>query len=80
MMKRLGAGLLRLLMRMAARSKSLSITEQVLKAAGPEALSKIWMVIGQQTSEQMRAKMLSQVPDALRPFFNLYGDATDRRA
>jgi hypothetical protein len=56
------------------------ITEQVLKAAGPEALSKIWMVIGQQISEQMRAKMLSQVPDALRPFFNLDGDATDRRA
>lgn len=56
------------------------ITAQVLKAAGPEALGKIWMVIGQQISEQMQAKMLSQVPDALRPFFNVYGDATDKKA
>ena len=56
------------------------ITEQVLKAAGPEAVSKIWMVIGQQIAEQMQAKMLSQVPDAFRPFFNLYGDATDKKA
>jgi hypothetical protein len=56
------------------------ITEQVLKAAGPDALSKIWMVIGQQLAEQMQAKMLSQAPDALRPFFNPYGDATDKNS
>lgn len=57
-----------------------AITEQVLKAAGPEALSKIWMTIGQQVAEQMQAKMLSQMPDAFRPFFNLYGNATGKKS
>ncbi len=49
-----------------------AITEQVMKAAGPEAVSKIWMMIGQQVATQMQAQMLSQMPDAFRPFFTLY--------
>ncbi|PNG25716.1 hypothetical protein [Methylocella silvestris] len=57
-----------------------AITEQVLKAAGPEALSKLWMEIGQQIAEQMQAKMLSQVPEALQPFFNLYGGAKGKKS
>ncbi len=48
------------------------ITEQVMKAAGPEAFSKIWMAIGDQVAAQMQAQMLSQVPEPFRPFFNLY--------
>jgi len=47
------------------------ITEQVMKAAGPEAFSKIWMAIGDQVAEQMQAQMLAQMPDALRPFFTV---------
>ena len=47
------------------------ITEQVMKAAGPEAISKIWMAIGDQIVRQMHAQMLSQVPEAFRPFFNM---------
>ena len=47
------------------------ITEQVMKAAGPEAMSKIWMAIGDQIAEQMQAQMLAQMPDAFRPFFTL---------
>jgi len=50
------------------------ITEQVMKAAGPEAMSKIWMTIGNQIAAQMQNQMMAQVPDALRPFFNLYGN------
>lgn len=46
------------------------ITEQVMKAAGPEAMSKIWMTIGNQIANQMQAQMLSSVPDAFKPFFN----------
>lgn len=48
-----------------------TITEQVMKAAGPEAMSKIWMSIGSQVAGQMQAQMMSQVPEAFRPFFNL---------
>ena len=48
-----------------------TITEQVMKAAGPEAMSKIWMAIGTQVAGQMQAQMMSQVPEAFRPFFNL---------
>lgn len=47
------------------------ITEQVMKAAGPEAVSKIWMAIGSQIAGQMQTQMMSQIPDAFRPFFNL---------
>jgi hypothetical protein len=47
------------------------ITEQVMKAAGPEAISKIWMAIGDRIAEQVHTQMLSQMPDALRPFFNM---------
>jgi hypothetical protein len=47
------------------------ITEQLMKAGGPEAISKIWMAIGDQVVEQMHAQMLSQMPDAFRPFFNM---------
>ena len=49
------------------------ITEQVMKAAGPEAMSKIWMAIGNQIAGQMQSQMLAQVPDAFRPFFNMQG-------
>jgi hypothetical protein len=48
-----------------------TITEQVMKAAGPEAISKIWMAIGNQIAGQMQAQMVSQVPESLRPFFNM---------
>jgi glycosyltransferase A (GT-A) superfamily protein (DUF2064 family) len=47
------------------------ITEQVMKAAGPEAMSKIWMAIGDQIAEQIQAQMLSQMLEAFRPFFNM---------
>jgi hypothetical protein len=47
------------------------MTDGVMKAAGPEAISKIWMEIGQQVAGQMQAQMMSQVPDSLRPFFNM---------
>ena len=47
------------------------ITEQVMKAAGPEAMSKIWIAISNQIVEQMQAHMLSQVPEAFRPLFNM---------
>ena len=47
------------------------ITEQVMKAAGPEAMSKIWMAIGDQIAAQVQAQMLSQMPEAFRPFFNV---------
>ena len=47
------------------------ITEQVMKAAGPEVISKIWMAIGDQIAAQMHAQMLAQMPDAFRPFFNI---------
>jgi hypothetical protein len=57
-----------------------AITEQVLKAAGPEAVSKIWMMIGQQIREQMQAHTLSQMPEALRPLLNLYGDSSPSSA
>lgn len=48
-----------------------TITEQVMKAAGPEAMSKIWMAIGNQIAGQIQNQMMSQVPDAFRPFFNM---------
>jgi hypothetical protein len=57
-----------------------AITEQVLKAAGPEALSKIWAVLGQQIAGQMQAQMLSQVPESFRPFFSLHADATGKKS
>ena len=47
------------------------ITEQLMKAAGPEAMSKIWIAIGNQIAGQMQAQMLSQVPEVFRPFFNM---------
>lgn len=52
------------------------ITEQIMKAAGPEAVSKIWMMVSQQIATQMQAQMLSQVPEAFRPLFNLPPDAS----
>lgn len=48
-----------------------SVTEQVMRAAGPEAVGKIWMSIGSQIAGQIQAQMMSQVPDAFRSFFNL---------
>ena len=47
------------------------ITEQVMKAADPEAISKIWMAIGDQIAGQIHAHMLAQMPDAFRPFFEM---------
>jgi hypothetical protein len=52
------------------------ITEQVMKAAGPEAMSKIWIEIGNQIAGQMQAHMLSQIPEAFRPFFNMPSHST----
>jgi hypothetical protein len=34
-------------------------------------MSKIWMAIGDQIAGQMQAQMLSQMPEAFRPFFNM---------
>ena len=56
------------------------MTEQVMKAAGPEAVSKIWMTLGSQIAERMQAQMLSQVPEAFRPFFNLPTGGTERKS
>jgi hypothetical protein len=53
------------------------ITAQVMKAAGPEAISKIWMAIGNQIAGQMQEQMRSQVPDAFKPFFNMQGNGAD---
>ena len=47
------------------------ITEQVMKAAGPEAIGKIWMALGDQIAEQIHAQMLAQMPEAFRPFFDM---------
>ncbi len=54
------------------------VTEQVMKAAGPEAMSKIWMTIGNQIATQMQSQMMNQIPDAFRPFFNWQGDSGKR--
>jgi len=48
------------------------MTQQILKAAGPEAMSKIWMAIGEQIATQMQVQMLAQIPEPLRPFFTMY--------
>jgi hypothetical protein len=55
------------------------ITEQVMKAAGPEAMSKIWTAIGSQIAGQMQAHMLSQVPEAFRPFFDMQSRSTSEK-
>ena len=47
------------------------VTQQIMKAAGPEAMSKIWMAIGEQIAAQMQAQMLAQIPEPFRPFFNM---------
>jgi hypothetical protein len=51
-----------------------------MKAAGPEAVSKIWMAIGQQVASQMQSHMMAQVPDAFRPFFNLPPTSGSKKA
>ena len=56
------------------------ITEQVMKSAGPEAVSKIWMMVGQQIGTQMQAQMMSQMPDAFRQMFKIYGDPSNSSA
>ena len=53
------------------------ITEQVMKSAGPEAVSKVWMMVGNQVATQMQAQMLSQMPDAFRQMFKLYGEPSN---
>ncbi len=52
-----------------------AITEQIMKAAGPETVSKIWMLVGQQIAAQMHAQVLSQVPEPFRQLFKLYGES-----
>jgi hypothetical protein len=47
------------------------ITQEVMKAAGPEAMSRIWMNIGDQIAEQIHAQLTAQMQDAFLPFFNL---------
>jgi hypothetical protein len=51
------------------------ITEQVMKAAGPETMSKIWMAVSEQIVQQMQAQMVSQMPEPFRPFFSLKPDS-----
>jgi hypothetical protein len=48
------------------------MTQQIMKAAGPEAMSKIWLAIGEQIAAQMQVQMLAQIPEPFRPFFNMY--------
>jgi hypothetical protein len=48
------------------------MTQQIMKAAGPEAMSKIWMAIGEQIAAQMQVQMLAQIPEPFRPFFKMY--------
>ena len=55
------------------------ITEQVMKAAGPEAMSKIWIAIGNEIVGQMQAHMLSQIPEAFRPFFDMQSHSTSKK-
>ncbi len=55
-----------------------AITEQVMKAAGPEAVSRIWMAIGDRIAGQIHAQMLSQMPDAFRPLFETQTKRQDR--
>jgi hypothetical protein len=58
-----------------------AITEQVMKATGPEAISKLWMAIGDRIAEQFHAQMLSQMPDAFRPFFEMQSkSASDNKS
>ena len=48
------------------------MTQQIMKAAGPEAMSKIWMAIGEQIAAQMQVQMLAHIPEPFRPFFNMH--------
>jgi hypothetical protein len=48
------------------------MTQQIMKAAGPEAMSKIWMAIGEQIAAQMQVQMLAEIPEPFRPFFNMH--------
>ncbi len=45
------------------------MTQQIMKAAGPEAMSKIWMAIGEQIAAQMQAQMLTQIPEPFQAVF-----------
>jgi hypothetical protein len=53
-----------------------TITDHVMKGAGPEAVSKVWMMVSNQLATQIQAQMLGQMPDAFRQMFNIYGDAS----
>ncbi len=55
------------------------ITEQVMKAAGPEAMSNIWIAISNQIVGQMQAHMLSQIPEPFRPFFDMQSHSTSEK-
>ena len=55
------------------------ITEQMMKAAGPEAMSSIWIAISNQIVGQMQAHMLSQIPEPFRPFFDMQPHSTSEK-
>ncbi|ADP71666.1 hypothetical protein Rvan_2448 [Rhodomicrobium vannielii ATCC 17100] len=50
------------------------MTQEVMGAAGPEAMSKIWAALGNQIAAQMHAQMLTQIPEPFRPFFNMQAE------
>ena len=47
------------------------VTQEIMKSAGPEALSRMWMAIGDKVAEQIQAQMAAQMPDAFLPFFSM---------
>jgi len=55
------------------------MTQQIMKAAGPEAKSKIWLAIGEQIVAQMQAQMLAQIPEPFRPFFDMQSHSTSEK-
>jgi hypothetical protein len=57
-----------------------TITDHMMKGAGPEAVSKVWMTVGNQLATQMQAQMLSQMPDAFRQMFKIYGEPSNSPA
>jgi hypothetical protein len=47
------------------------ITQEVMKASGPEAMSRIWMMVADKVAEQMNAQMMTQIQEGFLPFFNV---------
>lgn len=57
-----------------------AITAEVMKGAGPDAIGKVWMAVGDRIAAQMQAQMLAQMPEAFRPFFNMQSKpASDKK-